>query len=102
MTFAWSLVMTFLGVEAALNRYAEVSQGGARTTLSNSQRGSKRLFFAQFTAVIFHQALIGAIRTWVGDFWCAQFVFAFLHNFGEKCLSGLESVCFQLKRPVGV
>jgi len=94
MTFAWSLVITFLDVEAAPNRYAEVSQGGARTTLSNSQRGSKRLFFAQFTAVIFHQALIGAIRTWVGDFWCAQFVFAFCTILGKNVFLGLNLFAF--------
>jgi hypothetical protein len=40
-------------------------------------------------------------RVWVGDFLGAQFVLAFLHNFGEKRLSGLESVCFQIKQPIG-
>jgi len=37
----------------------------------------------------------------VGDFFGAQFGFAFLHNFGEKRLSGLESGCIQLKQLIG-
>jgi len=37
----------------------------------------------------------------VGDFFGAQFGFAFLHNFGEKRLSELGSVCIQPKQSVG-